>query len=257
CEGSGTEEEVVLAIDYCIALRDEGSSIAPHIINLSLGSEDEGDPNTPMRIACRAAIERAIWIFASAGNDGPIPGTIMSPACEKYVSCTGSVKYDPYVISEFSSRGPTKEGLIKPDAMMWGENFVVASSISDTATVAKSGTSFSNPLAAGMAILTREGMYRQAVLTDPRAELDPETGWRMTVEDLIDYYYPIICVKPAGVVGGKDNDYGEGLPFPDTILQAVGYRPAVGMEVIMSSFAPILGIGVLSMIMGSITKSFR
>ncbi|MBA7682087.1 hypothetical protein ES703_90433 [subsurface metagenome] len=256
-KGFGTEEEVILAIDYCIALRDEGSSIAPHVINLSLGSPDEGNPNSPMRIACRAAIDRAIWIFASGGNDGPAPGKIMSPACERYVSCTGSVKYDPYVISEFSSRGPTKENLTKPDACMWGENFIVASSVSDTATVAKSGTSFSNPLAAGMAILTREGMYRQAVLADPVAGLDPETGWRMTVEDLIDYYYPIICVKPAGIIVGKDNDYGYGLPFPDTILQAVGFRPAIGMEVLMSSITPLLGIGILSMLMSGLMKSFR
>ncbi|GAJ00269.1 unnamed protein product, partial [marine sediment metagenome] len=101
--GEGTEEELTLAIDDCLAMYDARKEITPLVINMSLGSPDDGNPNAPMRVACRAAIERGIWIGAAAGNDGPSPGTILSPACEEYVFATGSAKYDtPFSVSDFS-----------------------------------------------------------------------------------------------------------------------------------------------------------
>ena len=64
------------------------------------------------------------------------PGTINCPACEQYVMAVGSAHYLPesntFVVSDFSSRGPTQEGLVKPDVVLFGEDIVVASSQSDT-----------------------------------------------------------------------------------------------------------------------------
>ncbi|GAH75385.1 unnamed protein product, partial [marine sediment metagenome] len=54
----------------------------------------------------------------------------------------------------------------------------------------------------------------------------------------------------------KDNDYGYGLPFPDTILQAVGARPLVGANV-LDMIGPLLTVGILSMVMPAMTKSFK
>ena len=48
--------------------------MAPSVINLSLGTEDDGDPDDPVRVACRAAIQQGIWVIAGAGNDGPDSG---------------------------------------------------------------------------------------------------------------------------------------------------------------------------------------
>lgn len=240
-EGAGTEEEVALAIDECISLLDEKSDIAPHVINLSLGGEDTGNPNTPLRTICRAAIEKGIWIFAAAGNSGPSPGTIMSPACERYVGCVGSVKFEPFTISEFSSRGPTLEGLTKPDAVIFGEDMIVASSESDTATVAKSGTSFSTPFGSAMGVLTKEGMLRQATLTSPIAGVTYEEAWAMSSQDLLDKYLPLIAIKPAGAPAGRDNEYGYGLPFGPALRQLL--QP-VGISI--SSVIPlIMMVGML------------
>ena len=50
-KGLGSEEDVVLAIDDCLGLYEERSEITPLIINLSLGSPDDGNPDNPLRVA--------------------------------------------------------------------------------------------------------------------------------------------------------------------------------------------------------------
>jgi serine protease AprX len=254
-KGEGTEEAVVMAIDDCIDMVDSGHEFAPHVINLSLGSEDTGDPNNVLRVACRAAIERRIYVSAAAGNSGPSPGTILCPACEKYVFATGSVKYLPdtksFVISEFSSRGPTKEGLVKPDAVMFGEDIIVASSESDTATAAKSGTSFAAPFSSGVAILYIEGTYRVASYTAgvggtypgfyaPGVLKEP-----VTMEQLIDKWLPVFCVKPAGVSTTKDTSYGQGLPFGPLVLQAVQSVLTGGTASVLINMMPVVAAMML------------
>lgn len=242
-EGNGTEEEVTEAIDDCIDFQNTNPEIAPTVINLSLGALDDGDPNNVLRVACRVAIGNGVWIIASAGNSGPTPGTVTSPAVERYVGAVGSCKYEPFTISGFSSRGPTQEGLIKPDVVMFGENIVVASSTSDTATIAKSGTSFSTPFIAGMAICYHEGIYRQAVLTQPLSGLEPSITWLLPIEVMMDQYLLEICVKPEGVAPGKDSSYGAGLPFGSLIAQAVTIPP-VGID-ISSLISLVMVVGMM------------
>lgn len=252
-EGVGTEEEVVLAIEECLDLYDTQSDIAPTVINLSLGSPDDGNPNNPMRVACRAALERNILVAASAGNDGPMPYTITSPACERYVIAVGSARPEPFEITEWSSRGPTREGLIKPDVVLFGENIVMASSSSDNATTAKSGTSFAVPFGSAMLLMSQEGVIRG--VTYPQgvpAGLEPGSRTVLVAQDLIDYWFPRLTVKPAGVALVKDNDYGSGLPFGDLLANIL--RPAV---VDISIILPIIGIAMLGMMMGPMVKAFK
>ena len=254
-KGSGTEEDVVLAVDHCIDLHDSEPDIAPSVINLSLGAPDDGNPDNPMRVACRAAIEKGIWVIAAAGNMGPAPQSLMTPACERYVFAVGSAKYEPFVVSDFSSRGPSFEGLAKPDAIMFGEDIVMASSASDTATIAKSGTSFATPFCSGMAIIYHEGAYRQAVVSRRLMELPYEPGgaiYYISVEELVDTYLPLLCVKPQGVLAGKDYDYGYGLPYGPFVAQAVGLIPAVDISAMLT---PVVVIAMLGMIMVPMTKA--
>jgi serine protease AprX len=250
-KGEGTEEEAILAVDDCISLWDTQPDIAPRVINLSLGSPDDGNPNNPLRVACRAAIDKGIWVAAAAGNDGPAPGTIMSPACERYVMAIGSTSYEPFLVSNFSSRGPTKEGLIKPDVVLFGEGIIMASSSSDTATIAKSGTSFATPLGAGAAILYNEGYVRRAMPTQALPGVYPELGIWIGAQDL-EKYLGACCVKPQGTPGGKDNDYGYGLPFGTLIAQIFQVRPAVDISALL---LPVVAIGMMGMVMSTMTKA--
>lgn len=261
-EGEGTEEDVALAIDDCITLQDTNPEIAPTVINLSLGGPDDGNPDNPLRVACRAALDREIWFSASAGNGGPVPNSITCPACERYVMAVGSAKFLPeeraFVLSDWSSRGPTFEGLIKPDIVMFGEDISMASSASDTATVAKSGTSFATPFISGIAILYREGVYR--VVTYP-GEIPPGiimAGQKLVpVDEIIDYYLVNMCVKPQGVVVTKDNDYGSGLLWGPLVYQAITVKPLFDISDIMGTVTPVIGLAMMGMIIIPMTEEMK
>ncbi|MBA7506490.1 hypothetical protein ES706_05181 [subsurface metagenome] len=256
-KGEGTEEDVALAIDDCVLFHDTQPDIAPTVINLSLGSPDDGNPNNPLRVACRAAIDKGIWVLASAGNYGPIPYSVTTPACEHYVFAIGSIKYEPFIVSDWSSRGPTLEGQIKPDVVMFGEDISMASSASDTATTAKSGTSFAVPFCSGMVVLVHEGLYRQVIYEEEEIPgvLAPEVlGWVLPAQDVIDTYLSWVCVKPEGAPTGKDYDYGYGLPMASFLYRAVTMRPLLDISTMM---APIMGIAVLGMLGMMITPMVK
>lgn len=257
-KGEGTEEELTLAIDDLLDYHSKGGSL--HIINLSLGSPDDGNPNNPVRIACREAIRRGIYVRAAAGNSGPAGGTIMSPACERYVGAIGACGFDTerqtFTISAFSSRGPTLEGLVKPDYVCFGENIIVASSASDTATVAKSGTSFACPQASGIVAISLEAYAKKAALA---AEQYPQLAdviqqmyqQMISPTNSLESYIPRVTVKPQGILVGKDNDYGWGLPWGPLAIRVFQEtaRPAVDFSAVLSGFVAVAMLGMVARVM--------
>ncbi len=257
-KGNGTEEEVVLAIDDCISMQDTDPNIAPIVISMSLGGPDDANPSNPLRVACRAAAAKGIYIFASAGNSGPGPYSVTCPACERYVFAIGSVGYIPenqsFIISSFSSRGPTLEGLVKPDAVLFGESISMASSESDTATVAKSGTSFATPIAAAMGVVYHEGVVRQAVWKQAVLGAPAAALYYVSPSEIIDSWLPRISLKPVGSSTGKDNSYGWGVPYGPLVVKSLSAAPAMDISTVMASVSPIFAIAVLGMIMGQFTK---
>ena len=257
-EGMGTEESVTLGIDEVITLANTKPDIAPWVINLSLGSPDDGDINNPVRVACRVAIDRGIWVVAAAGNDGPDPRTVSSPACERYVVAIGSVAYNPstgFSLSQFSSRGPTLEGLIKPDGVMVGEDLIVASAKSDTATLSKSGTSFSAPMLSGILLMYREAVVRfggVAYRGGIPVGLDPAVTELVPIEDVLDTWAGRVSLKPEGAPAEKDNNYGYGVPFGPLMSRALGLREAAVTD-IMSLAMPIFSLMILGTLMKGMT----
>lgn len=249
--GNGTDEAFVRAVDDCISMRQQQHQHAPMILNMSLGGVDDGNPNNVMRVICRSAIDAGLWLVAAAGNSGPLPMTIMVPACEKYVMAIGSCKQEPFGVSEFSSRGPTLEGLVKPDAVMFGEDIIMASSDGDTATMARSGTSFSTPFASAAAALFLNG---EMVWGDLSAAAGmPEfmrrrVPYPMTQEGLVDVFLPGTGIKPAGASTSKDNDYGYGLPYAPMLFEKMA--AATGISVLIGA---VMVIGM----MGMMVKSMR
>jgi len=255
--GQGSEEDVVEAIEDCITLHETGSEFAPSVLNLSLGTSDDGNPNTPLRVACRTAIEVGLWVFAAAGNLGPYHGTITSPASERYVFAVGSSKYlaeqQSFIVSDFSSRGPTLEGYTKPDGVLFGEDVLVASSKSDTATIAKSGTSFAAPFGAGMAVIFLDGINRQARTLVDLGDLPAANFYFVPPATVIDTYFPRICIKPTGIASGKDQEYGWGLPYGPKIMLAVEGGAGLGD---MTSILPLMMmIPMMGMMMKTMSGS--
>ncbi|KKK67444.1 hypothetical protein LCGC14_2954020, partial [marine sediment metagenome] len=254
-DGAGTTEEVVTAIDDCIDLLVTDPDIAPHVINLSLGAIDDDNVDDPLRVACRAAINNGIWVIASAGNSGPAGMSVTSPACEKYVAAVGSVRYlygsETFIVSDFSSRGPTRGGLIKPDVVIFGEDFVIASSESDTAVAAKSGTSFSTSFISGMGILYHEGVIKVGGVVINNG-IKPEEVWSIGLKNLMDVHLSGVSLKPPGAPTDKDNNYGYGMPFGPYITKKITETtaaPAIELSGILSA---VMVVGMMGMMMKGI-----
>jgi serine protease AprX len=260
--GSGSEEEVALGIDQCIDMVNNNHELAPSVINISLGTEDEGATNPPsaLRVACQHAVETGILVIAAAGNGGPNAETIMNPACDPLVIAVGSCDTTDHLVSTFSARGPTVEGLIKPDMVLFGENIVVASSQSDTAMAAKSGTSFSAPMASALSLLTQEGIVRKVGYTGGvplglRAQSVEQT---LTNSKLLGTYIPQVSVKPTGIQADKDNDYGYGLPaaalINDAVSDALASQLQGGLNIDFGSMLELmLVMMIMKMMMGSMS----
>jgi serine protease AprX len=250
--GYGTEEEVALGIAYCIDMITTKPTLAPSVINLSLGTPDDGDPNGALRVACRAAIAQGIVVIAAVGNGGGgSEPQVMSPACDPEVIAVGSCSPITYNISSFSSQGPTLEGRIKPDCVLFGENVLVASSASDTAMLAKSGTSFSAPMASSMALLAQEGIIRIVKYSGgvPLGLRPQSLGVTITNASLLSKYLPAVTILPTDdpksptmKSSTKNNTYGYGLPFGALITQAIS--PAMNLD-----FGSIIGFMLVMMIM--------
>lgn len=255
-DGMGSPEHLIEAIEDCLTMHDEQSEYAPRIINLSLGipyEQSEGYDD-PVRIACRAAIEQYnVWIIAAAGNSGPGPNTMLVPAVEKYVLAVGSCRFDPFEVSVWSSRGPSIEPpyATKPDAVFLGENIMVASCKSDIASVAKSGTSYAAPFLSGLCAMYQEVILIHQIEKYPEHLFGPmELLELIRMEDLIDTHLIRFCVKPEEVGPGKDNNYGNGLPYGPLFIGLL--KP-----VYVPDFSNLINGMLMIVMLGAVVKTMK
>lgn len=117
-----------------------------------------------------ADVDRFSWehksflVFFAAGNAGPLHGTVGSPATGKNVVSVGAAEhgsFEPICVAPFSSRGPTRDGRIKPDVLAPGLFILSAASnrvVPDPScgNAQSSGTSMASPTVAGLAALVRQ-----------------------------------------------------------------------------------------------------
>ncbi len=167
---------VIKAIDYSVDPNQDGD-FSDHldIISISLGGY--GDSNDPMSQAVDNAVDLGVVVVIAAGNSGPsgnffckhpedLTGasySICSPGtARKAITVAASSKND--VIAGFSSRGPTINGVQKPDITAPGISICAAKwdyawesyKCVDQSHVAISGTSMAAPIVAGVAALLKQ-----------------------------------------------------------------------------------------------------
>lgn len=161
-----TESETPIEMDNWIRALEWADSIGVDVTSTSLGYLDFDPPypsydwthmdgNTvPITIAADLAVKRGIVVVNSAGNEGynATRNTLVAPADGDSVIAVGAVTSSGSR-AYFSSVGNTVDGRIKPDVMAMGSGVRVASPYSDNGYTSASGTSFSCPLAAGVAAL--------------------------------------------------------------------------------------------------------
>jgi subtilisin family serine protease len=120
-------------------------SKAPRIINNSWGGGQGLTTFVDVIAAWRAA---GMIPIMAAGNTGTTCGTITTPGDYANVISVGATDVNDNLAS-FSSKGPTVNGLRKPDISAPGSLILSASYTSDTGVCFKSGTSMATPHVTG------------------------------------------------------------------------------------------------------------
>jgi len=188
-----TSQEEPIEEDWWVEGIEWIEGLGADLMTASLGyfdwytPEDMDGQTAVTTLAAATALENGLILINSAGNEGPDPSTIIAPADTDGLIAVGAVDVYGH-ISDFSSRGPTADGRIKPDVCGMGvSNWVVQP---DTADEYKqgSGTSYAAPMVAGLA----------ALLLQAFPDLGPEEMW-----DLL--------TSTASSAASPDNEYGWGV----------------------------------------------
>lgn len=117
--------DIVRGVQWVVERRDD---LNIRVLNLSFSARPRWPYwEDPVNQALMKAWRAGIFVVAAAGNEGPEPMTVGSPGNLPYVMTVGALtdhwtessRLDDY-IPDFSSRGPTPLGHIKPDVVAPG-----------------------------------------------------------------------------------------------------------------------------------------
>ncbi|MGW6934230.1 S8 family peptidase [Lentzea sp. NPDC054927] len=193
--GSGQDSGIIAGMEWAA---EQGAQI----INMSLGGYDTPEIEPLEEAVNRLSADKGTLFVIAAGNSGPNARTLGSPGTADAALTVGAVD-DQNQIAEFSSRGPTQAGTLKPDLTAPGVGIVAAlhsdgrigPPVADGYT-SLDGTSMATPHVAGAAALLRQqhpdltGAQLKARLTGsttPTAKLTPfeQGSGRVDVAKLI------------------------------------------------------------------------
>jgi len=200
--GAGSLTDIVSGIQTAIKNKDKYNI---KVINMSLGGYVK-DPykKDPIAQAAAKAVEKGITVVVSAGNSGPYPGTIISPANSPDVIGVGAMNPKTNGIAWFSSRGPTKyDNLFKPDVVAPGVDITSTTNDSD-GYIVLSGTSMASPMVSGTI----------ALLLQKNPDLTPAQ-----IKEIL-----MSTAKSVAKPGYDRNDQGKGLINPPEALKKAQER---------------------------------
>ena len=150
-------EIIQRAVDWLIENKKEYNI---RIVSMSFGAESNDDNKEEvyeLHDMVSDLFTEDMLVVASAGNYGDEgEGTITAPASAKAALAVGGINEEAEIYSK-SGRGPTLEGIKKPDVCAPAVSIEGASSAgSKDEYISRSGTSASTPLVAGLAALMLE-----------------------------------------------------------------------------------------------------
>jgi len=161
--GTGMTSNIIQAVEIAL---NRGADI----ISMSLGgaSQTRTPEDDPFYPVMEEVVKYSVIPVVAAGNEGPEENTIGSPGAMPQVLTVGAIDPITGEVAEFSSRGPTNWGDIKPDVVSYGVNVDSAAvGMCDNAGDGVpsrysplSGTSMATPHVAGLVALMRESMFK-------------------------------------------------------------------------------------------------
>lgn len=126
--GSGSLSVVIEGIQWCIKNKE---ALGIRVINMSLGSDArQSYIDDPVCQIVEKAWKSGIVVCVAAGNSGPESGSIGSPAIHPEIITVGALddmntlNTEDDNVAEFSSRGPTNDGIVKPDVVAPGAKII-------------------------------------------------------------------------------------------------------------------------------------
>ncbi|MFW5647268.1 MAG: S8 family peptidase [Acetivibrio ethanolgignens] len=155
-KGNGSIADVLAGFDWVMRNKERYNI---RILNISVGTAIDKDysEDSDLVRGVNELWDAGIVVVAAAGNNGPLPQSIGSPGNSRKVITVGAsdddvlVELDGSRIKDYSSRGPTKVCIKKPDIVVPGSN-IVSCSYRGGYTV-KSGTSMATPIVSGAVAL--------------------------------------------------------------------------------------------------------
>lgn len=214
-DGSSDVSQLLAALQWVVSFKD---TYDIEVLNLAIGTDStQSWTIDPLNYAVQRAWDAGIVVVVAAGNVGPDSGTILKPADDPYVITAGAsdgmstIPRDDDIVPDFSSRGPTADGISKPDLVAPGAHLIglraPGSTVDQLAPYARvdehyfrgSGTSFSAAAVSGAAALLKQAhpdwtpdQVKGALLStvadgpaeDPNVDgaggLDVATAWALT-----------------------------------------------------------------------------
>ncbi len=165
-KGSGLMSNILAGIQWCI---DHRKKYGIRVLSMSLGGKATTSyKDDPLCRAVEKAWKAGIVVCTAAGNEGPGSGTVGSPGINPDVITVGALDDKGTLtitddsVASFSSRGPTPDGLTKPDMVAPGVNIIslrAPNSLLDQKNrgsrvgqwyISFSGTSMATPICAGV-----------------------------------------------------------------------------------------------------------
>ncbi len=150
--GYGSHSAIIAAIEWCVDPNGDGDfSDRLDVINLSLGSAN-GHADDPVSQAVDNAVNAGITVCVAAGNDYD-HYKIGSPGTARLAITVGATNQEDK-ITDFSSKGPTKQNLLlKPDLVAPG--FQILAPKPNNTYARHNGTSMATPHVTGAVALLK------------------------------------------------------------------------------------------------------
>lgn len=191
-----TEEgatEYTVEEDNWVAAAEFADSLGVDVISTSLGYSEFDDSTqnytykdmngntTRITVASNIAASKGMLLFNSAGNSGDKPWKYVTAPADSDSIITVGACYITGKVTSFSSRGPSNGSTLKPDVVALGHLPAILKS-NGLVQVSGMGTSFSNPILAGMATCLWQEFpnlppYRikQAIIASSHTYFNPDT----------------------------------------------------------------------------------